>query len=431
MKTNFNFIFILIFGIMSMQAQNRTTVIANSVDISDNLDLRAIASLFGESATLEDFERRLNDPEIQISNLDLNNDNQVDYLRIIESVENRTHLIIIQSVLGRDLFQDVATIEIERMRNNQLQVQIVGDVFMYGSNYIYEPVYHYNPVIYNTFWVNSYRPYCSPWYWNYYPRFYFAWNPYPYFRYRTHVNYYVNYNNTCNYVNYRRSSHAIVMHNQYRTNSFERQYPNRSFSQRNSGYQNRSELTQIRGDNSTRGQIANSNPRPSRADSYSSSSSSGTRNPTVNSASNSPRPSSPRSSTYSQPANDNMPNPRAQNPRTYSPKTESVVSTPKPRVGSSKNEVLASNYPRSTSSTYSNGSEYSSPRTNPIKSKDYSTNNIPKSTPRATKNQMQSNNSYGSQPRVNTAPRAQRSNSESRNQSNSSSRSSESSMRRG
>ena len=60
-------------------AQDRTTVNATSSEISDNLDLRAIASIFGDSRDLEDFENRLNDPKTQISNLDLNNDNQVDY----------------------------------------------------------------------------------------------------------------------------------------------------------------------------------------------------------------------------------------------------------------------------------------------------------------------------------------------------------------
>ena len=60
---------------IQIQAQDRTTVNATNSEISDNLDLRAVASIFGDSRNLQDFERRLNDPKIQISNLDLNNDN--------------------------------------------------------------------------------------------------------------------------------------------------------------------------------------------------------------------------------------------------------------------------------------------------------------------------------------------------------------------
>ena len=68
------------------EGQNRTIVNATNSEISDNLDLRVVASIFGDSNNLQDFERRLNDPKLQISNLDLNNDNQVDYLRVIESI---------------------------------------------------------------------------------------------------------------------------------------------------------------------------------------------------------------------------------------------------------------------------------------------------------------------------------------------------------
>ena len=88
----------------TLQAQNRTSVNATSSEISDNLDLRAIASIFGDARDLDDFERRLNDPRAQISNLDLNYDNQVDYLRVVESVERNTHLIVVQAVLDRDVY---------------------------------------------------------------------------------------------------------------------------------------------------------------------------------------------------------------------------------------------------------------------------------------------------------------------------------------
>ena len=227
-------------------SQDRTTVNAMSSEISDNLDLRAVASIFGDSKNLEDFENRLNDPKNQISNLDLNNDNQVDYLRVIESVEGRTHLIVVQSVLGRDTFQDVATLEVEKDANNNIQVQVVGDVYMYGNNYIYEPIYVQTPIIYNYFWTPNYRPYCSLWYWDYYPSYYYAWNPYPIFRYRNHIGLYINFNHHYNYVNYRRCQVAYSNYYGRRANGYERQYPNRSFASRNSSYSNRYELDKNR-----------------------------------------------------------------------------------------------------------------------------------------------------------------------------------------
>jgi len=229
-----------------IQAQDRTTINAKNSEISDNLDLRAVASIFGDSKNLQDFERRLNDPRLQISNLDLNNDDEVDYLRVIESVERRTHVIIIQSVLDRDLYQDVATIEVEKDKYNNVHVQVVGDVYMYGHNYIYEPVYYNTPLIYASFWNWNYRPYYSSWSWNYYPSYYYSWNPFPVFRYRYNINNCLNSYNQYNYVNYRRSSYAVAIYNSRRSNGYERQHPDHSFSRRNSNVVNRYELDQRR-----------------------------------------------------------------------------------------------------------------------------------------------------------------------------------------
>lgn len=236
-----------LFMTVDVFAQDITTVRANNSDISDNLDLKAVASIFGESSDLEDFERRLNDPDMQISNLDLNGDNRVDYLRVIEATERNTHLIIIQSVLGADVFQDVATIEVERDRSNNVQVQVVGDVYMYGPNYIYEPVYAYTPFIFDIFWVSSYRPYYSPWYWGYYPTYYNYWAPCPVYRYRNHIHTYVNPRNTYVYTPTRNSSRAQNMHSGRRQNGYERQHPNTSFSSRNKNVSNRYALEQNRG----------------------------------------------------------------------------------------------------------------------------------------------------------------------------------------
>src|SRR6478672_243635 len=246
MKTKIFFSSLMSLLFASSFAQDRTTVNAMSSEISDNLDLRAVASIFGDSKNLEDFENRLNDPNNQISNLDLNNDNQVDYLRVIESVEGYSHIIVVQSVLGFDKYQDVASIEVERDSNNRVSVQVVGDVYMYGANYIYEPVYVHTPIIYSYFWVPNYRPYCSTWYWGYYPSFYYAWNPFPIFRYRSHIGLYINFGHQYNYVTTRRCQVAYNNYYGRRANAYERQYPTRSFASRNSNVSNRYELDRTR-----------------------------------------------------------------------------------------------------------------------------------------------------------------------------------------
>ena len=47
-------------SLTTIVAQDKTTVSAYNAEISDNLDLRAVASIFGDSRDLADFERRLN-----------------------------------------------------------------------------------------------------------------------------------------------------------------------------------------------------------------------------------------------------------------------------------------------------------------------------------------------------------------------------------
>lgn len=250
MKTKILFLSIatLLF-VNTIYSQNRTTVNASNVEISDNLDLKAVASIFGDSQNLEDFERRLNDPKLKISNLDLNGDQQVDYLRVIESVEGNTHLIVIQAILERNIFQDVATIEVEKDRYNRMQVQVVGNVYMYGNNYIYEPVYVNSPLVFSYFWAPNYRVYHSRWNWRYYPRFYYYWRPFPIYRYHRNVRLWINHNNHYNYVNVRRSAVATNLYKNVRANSYEIRNPERSFVRRNNSASNRYELDRNRTSN--------------------------------------------------------------------------------------------------------------------------------------------------------------------------------------
>jgi len=339
-------------------AKDKTTVRANSSDISDNLDLRAVATLFGDSRDLEDFERRLNDPKSQISNLDLNNDNFVDYLRVIEVVEGNAHIIVIQSVLGKDLFQDVASIEVEKDRNNNVTVQVVGDVYMYGNNYIYEPVFVHRPIIFTTFWAPMYRPYYSSWYWGYYPSYYTFWNPFPIFRYRNHIALHINFGHSFHYVNHRRCHYAYNSYYGRRGNAYERMHPNRSFTHRNSGYSNRRELDNNR---DIRTRVPGSRE-------LASNNGNSPRNNGNNPRNNGVTTSNPRSSVNGN-SGVNPRNNSTGNPRTYS------QNSPTPRNNNSGTNVN----PRNTSNPRTTAVTSNSPRRNNVTPRNSATNS-PRST---------------------------------------------------
>ena len=159
---------------------------------SKNLNLQAVGSLFGRCENLEDFENQLNNPDLGISNLDLNGDGQVDYLRVVETVKGDIHLITLQTVIGKNQFQDVATIRLEKDNEEGVTVQIIGDAGIYGDNYIIEPTYATPLVFPLLFWANHYRPWRSPFRWGHYPNHYRPWSPYPIALYQSNVQIQIN-----------------------------------------------------------------------------------------------------------------------------------------------------------------------------------------------------------------------------------------------
>jgi len=158
-------------------AQGDVTIVAPSSDAAEGLDLKAVSELFKESENLEEFEKALNDPDVGVNNLDLDENGDVDYIRVMEEVADDTHVIILQAPLGENEFQDVATIEVEKSGDTGYNMQVRGNDVIYGANYYVAPT----PVYIRTWpiitWMYRpvYRPYRSVYYFGYYPRW---WRPY-------------------------------------------------------------------------------------------------------------------------------------------------------------------------------------------------------------------------------------------------------------
>lgn len=221
-------------ALSSARADETVTVTATSSDISENLDLKTVATLFGQAKDLEQFEQLLNNPDSAFSNLDLNGDGEVDYLRVIETADNNRHLVVIQAVLAKDIYQDVASIFVEKDEKDQITVQVIGDEYIYGSNYIIEPVYIYRPMIYDWFWGPSWVCWHSPYYWGYWPGW---WRPYycvdP-FIYWDHCYWYHYHYPICTYrPGHHHHPHYAPMRESVRRNDFAHRHPDRSFETRN------------------------------------------------------------------------------------------------------------------------------------------------------------------------------------------------------
>lgn len=240
MKRIFTIILLIaLTGTTQLFAQKTITVNASNADISDNLDLEAVAYLFGEAKNLEEFEQTINDPKKRISNLDLNRDGYVDYLRVIETSDDGVYVIIIQAVLGEDIFQDVATIDVDTRDRNNVRIQVVGNEYIYGVNYIFEPVYMHRPYICDFFWYPHHTVWYSPYYWGYYPVHYHYRKPHRIHVYHNHVHSHYRHLD-CRYVPTRTVN--VHVHHDYHRNDFEKKHPEQAFNRRNSDVENRREL---------------------------------------------------------------------------------------------------------------------------------------------------------------------------------------------
>ena len=219
---------------MVLHADKTVTVSATSADISENLDLRTVATLFGQAKDLEEFEQVLNNPDSAFSNLDLNGDGDVDYLRVVETADGNRHLIVIQAVLAKDIYQDVASIYVEKDESEQVTIQVIGDEYIYGANYIIEPVYIYRPLIYDWFWGPSWVCWHSPYYWDYWPGW---WRPYhciAHHLYWDHCYWYHHHYPICTYrTAHHHHAHYGSMRDRVRRNDFATRHPERGFASRN------------------------------------------------------------------------------------------------------------------------------------------------------------------------------------------------------
>ena len=168
-------------------AQQDVTIVAPTSEVADGLDLKAVSVLFQDSENLESFERALNDSETGINNLDLNEDNEADFIRVVEQADGDARLIILQVPLAENEFQDVATIEVEKTEDDAYNMQVHGNAVIYGYDYYVAPAHvhiHTWPII-SWMYGPLYRPYRSVFRIGFYPRWYRPYRPVSLHVYRT------------------------------------------------------------------------------------------------------------------------------------------------------------------------------------------------------------------------------------------------------
>jgi len=213
----------------------KTVTVTNyNTDMSFYLDLNAVAAAYAEANSTREFEQILNSSRYMINNLDLNRDGWVDYLRVIETRNGYYHALLIQACLAPGVFQDVATLVAER-RSDRLYVEVVGDPYLYGYNYIVRPVFIKRPPMWNTYGQANYAVWSSPYYWGYYPSYYTQPKPVYLNHYQAYVNTYMTNHHYCHHCDYPTTvfySGYTTMTQPHHRNDYYSQHPDQSFDNR-------------------------------------------------------------------------------------------------------------------------------------------------------------------------------------------------------
>lgn len=177
------------------------TVTNFNTDLSFYLDLNAVAAAFAEARNVAEFEQLLNSSRYMINNLDLNRDGWIDYLRVIETHRGVYHTFLIQACLGHSMYQDVATLVAEH-RPSALYVEVIGDRWLYGPNYIVRPVFIKRPPLWDVFGRPSYAAWTSPYYYGYWPSYYQQPKPIYLNHYQAYVRTYMTNHHYCHQCDY-------------------------------------------------------------------------------------------------------------------------------------------------------------------------------------------------------------------------------------
>lgn len=105
----------------------------------DNFSLEGALEMFKKAENPGEFEKMLNTKENGVNNLDLNNDGDIDYIRVINKKDGDVQLFVLQALVSASESQDVAVIELEKTGDSRAVIQIVGDEDIYGVSKIVEP----------------------------------------------------------------------------------------------------------------------------------------------------------------------------------------------------------------------------------------------------------------------------------------------------
>ena len=103
---------ILFFSIPKLKAQDAEE---DSTGLpGDNFSLQGALEMFKKASSPEEFEKLINTKDNNVNNLDLNEDGDIDYIRVVGKMEKDVHAFVLQVPVSETENQDIAVIELEK-----------------------------------------------------------------------------------------------------------------------------------------------------------------------------------------------------------------------------------------------------------------------------------------------------------------------------
>jgi len=132
------------------------------------LDLAAVTGLVRRAANAEEFERLLNSSSEAVSNLDLNDDGKVDYIKVSEYGSGARRGFSLTTELNNGEEQEIATIDFAKDSSGS-SLQTTGNPALYGNQHYHHANFDLGDLLLVN-WLFSNRPaWSSPYGGGYYP----------------------------------------------------------------------------------------------------------------------------------------------------------------------------------------------------------------------------------------------------------------------
>ena len=153
----------------------QTNIIVQS-NAADGLDLKGLAALATTVKNPEELERKINEPD-GINNLDLNEDNVVDFIKVTEYRETDQYGLSLTTEPVQGEEQEIATIEMIKT-GETVDMNVAGNQQIYGANQYYHSSFANLAMVgMMGYFIGNAMAYRSPYRFGYYPSYYSSYRP--------------------------------------------------------------------------------------------------------------------------------------------------------------------------------------------------------------------------------------------------------------